>query len=164
MTTTLPRRHTVLADTLIGPVTTVGEGDAIVGVYMATIAHPPESIGEPGDDPLLRRAAHQLDEYFAGTLQTFDLPLRPQGTEFQQAVWKALQDIPYGETASYGELARKIGQPTASRAVGLANGRNPISIVIPCHRVVGANGSLVGYGGGVERKRTLLDLEQERLF
>ena len=111
-----------------------------------------------------RQALGQLAEYFAGSRQDFDLPLRPQGTAFQQTVWQALLDIPYGTTESYGELARRIGQPTASRAVGLANGRNPISIVIPCHRVVGANGSLTGYGGGIERKRTLLDLEQDRLF
>ena len=107
-------------------------------------------------DALLVGAAGQLTEYFAGDRTEFDLPLRPIGTDFQRRVWRALCDIPFGRTWSYGELAMHIGSPTASRAVGLANGRNPISIVIPCHRVIGANGSMTGYGGGIERKRWLL--------
>ena len=104
--------------------------------------------------------AAQLGEYFAGARRNFDVPLAPQGTPFQQRVWRALLDIPYGETISYGELAARIGQRTASRAVGLANGSNPISIVIPCHRVIGANGNLTGYGGGLPVKQQLLALER----
>ncbi|MBO0838982.1 MAG: methylated-DNA--[protein]-cysteine S-methyltransferase, partial [Actinobacteria bacterium] len=101
----------------------------------------------------------QLDAYFAGELTEFSLPLAPAGTQFQRQVWAALQQIPYGQTWSYGQLAEKIGNPAAVRAVGLANGRNPIAVVIPCHRVIGADGSLTGYGGGLDRKRFLLDLE-----
>jgi len=104
----------------------------------------------------------QLDEYFAGTRQTFELntlSIRSEGTVFQKRVWNELCRIPYGQTISYGELAKRLGQPTASRAVGLANGRNPISILVPCHRVIGANGKLVGYGGGLERKKKLLEIE-----
>ncbi len=101
----------------------------------------------------------QLDAYFGGRLTDFDLSLAPQGTPFQMRVWQALTEIPYGSTASYGQIATRIGQPTAMRAVGLANGRNPLAIVIPCHRVIGASGTLVGYGGGLDRKRWLLDLE-----
>jgi len=104
-------------------------------------------------------AVRQLDAYFAGELTDFDLPLDPRGTPFQMRVWRALEEIPYGVTKSYGEIAAHIGQPTAMRAVGLANGRNPLAIVIPCHRVIGAGGSLTGYGGGLDRKRWLLDLE-----
>ena len=119
-----------------------------------------------GDDtpptPLLARAARELDEYFSLRRQTFDLPLAPAGTPFQRKVWAELQKIPYGVTISYGELARRIGQPTASRAVGMANHRNPLAIFIPCHRVIGADGSLTGYGAGVEVKRFLLDLERGR--
>ena len=105
----------------------------------------------------------QLKAYFAGELENFDLPLSPQGTPFQQRVWGELQKIPYGDTISYGELARRIGNPKASRAVGLANGSNPISIVIPCHRVIGANGKLTGYGGGLPIKEKLLALEKRQL-
>ena len=102
----------------------------------------------------------QLEEYFAGKRKTFDLPLVPKGTEFQQKVWKALQEIPYGETRTYGEIAVAIGNPKAARAVGMANNKNPIGILIPCHRVVGANGKLVGYAGGMEKKEFLLELER----
>ncbi len=102
----------------------------------------------------------QLTEYFAGQRQRFELPLAPEGTPFQQRVWRELQDIPYGVTISYGQLAARIGQPTASRAVGLANGSNPLAIVIPCHRVIGANGTLTGYGGGLPIKERLLALER----
>jgi methylated-DNA-[protein]-cysteine S-methyltransferase len=103
----------------------------------------------------------QLDEYFAGKRTQFDLPLHPIGTPFQIEVWEALKAIPYGEVRSYGDIAEQIGRPGASRAVGLANGRNPISVIVPCHRVIGASGSLTGYGGGLERKRLLLDLEAD---
>ena len=107
----------------------------------------------------LTQARQQLEEYFAGTRQHFDLPLRPHGTPFQQDVWWELARIPYGTTISYGELARRIGQPQAMRAVGAANGRNPLPIVLPCHRVIGSNGSLTGFGGGLPTKRYLLSLE-----
>lgn len=122
--------------------------------------------GERDDtDPVLREAVAQLSAYFRGERRVFDLPLAPQGTDFQHRVWKELQQIEWGETASYGEIARRLGMTNAaSRAVGLANGRNPIPVVIPCHRVIGANGALTGYAGGVERKQTLLDLESEGLF
>jgi methylated-DNA-[protein]-cysteine S-methyltransferase len=111
----------------------------------------------------LQEAIRQLRAYFAGKLENFDLPLAPEGTPFQRAVWKLLCDIPYGETISYGELARRVGNPKASRAVGLANGSNPIAIVIPCHRVIGSNGKLTGYGGGLPLKEKLLALEQRQL-
>lgn len=108
------------------------------------------------DDVLFRPVREQLEAYFAGELRAFDVPLAPAGTEFQQKIWQALRDIPFGQTESYGEVAQRIGAPKASRAVGMANGHNPISIIVPCHRVIGANGSLTGYGGGIERKRWLL--------
>lgn len=111
----------------------------------------------------MKEAIRQLKAYFAGKLQDFDLPLSPQGTPFQLGVWKRLCDIPYGETISYGELARRIGNPNASRAVGLANGSNPIPIIIPCHRVIGSNGKLTGYGGGLPIKEKLLALERRQL-
>jgi methylated-DNA-[protein]-cysteine S-methyltransferase len=120
---------------------------------------------EDPQSPVLARTRQQLEEYFAGTRTEFDLPLAPTGTGFQLRVWQALTEIPYGRTESYGHVAARLGLvPGASRAVGLANGANPISIVVPCHRVIGANGSLTGYGGGLDRKRFLLDLEQGSLF
>jgi methylated-DNA-[protein]-cysteine S-methyltransferase len=112
-----------------------------------------------GESELLERARRQLAEYFAGKRRTFDLPLAPHGTEFQCAVWRALADIPYGETISYAQLATRVGKPTATRAVGAANGRNPLPIVLPCHRVIGADGSLTGFGGGLPTKQFLLRLE-----
>lgn len=112
------------------------------------------------DDTLFTDAINQLRAYFAGELTAFELPLQFNGTTFQKSVWSALRDIPYGETRSYGELAERIGRPTASRAVGAANGANPLPIVVPCHRVIGANGTLTGFGGGVETKAFLLGLEQ----
>lgn len=112
------------------------------------------------ETPLLREAAGQLKSYFEGKRKIFDLPLAPQGTAFQKEVWAALLTIPYGETRSYGQIASQIGRPSASRAVGMANHRNPISILIPCHRVIGAKGDLVGYGGGLELKERLLNLEK----
>lgn len=110
--------------------------------------------------PLLQQAAQELTEYFAGTRREFTIPLAPSGTEFQQAVWKALRAIPYGQTRSYKQIADLLGNPKACRAVGLANNRNPIAIVIPCHRVVGHNGSLVGYAGGMTAKQALLEIEK----
>jgi methylated-DNA-[protein]-cysteine S-methyltransferase len=109
--------------------------------------------------PILVRAAAQVDDYFAGKLRAFDVPLDFRGTDFQRSVWQALLTIPFGETRSYVQIARQIGRPTASRAVGAANGRNPVSIIAPCHRVIGTNGTLTGFAGGLEAKRMLLDLE-----
>ena len=111
--------------------------------------------------PVLQEAARQLGEYFDGTRKVFDLPLQPRGTAFQQSVWRALCDIPYGQTRSYARLAEQIGRPKACRAVGMANHKNPIPILIPCHRVVGADGSLTGYAGGLAMKKALLDLERK---
>ena len=157
-------RHHIIEDTPLGPLTIVLDGDAVSALYMTEHRHAPgpETFGPPADseDPLVLRVVSQLDEYFAGDRQEFDLPLAARGTQFQATVWKALQEIPYGMTVTYGELAQRIGSPRASRAVGLANGRNPISIIVPCHRVIGASGDLTGYGGGIERKRALLALEK----
>ena len=119
----------------------------------------PQAEWEKNDTPF-REAVRQLKAYFAGKLQTFELSLHLEGTEFQQTVWRALQEIPYGETWSYGQLARHIGKPQAMRAVGAANGRNPIPIIIPCHRVIGADGTLTGFGGGLPIKKKLLELER----
>lgn len=135
-------------------------GFALTGIYMQSPKHPQEA--EPGwrtNDAAFDRVIKQLNEYFNGQRQQFDLPTAAQGTPFQHKVWAALCAIPYGRTWTYGELAAYIGQPTASRAVGLANGRNPLSIIVPCHRVIGANGQLTGYGGGMQRKRWLLTHE-----
>lgn len=126
-----------------------------------------EALDAPETPPILRRAAAQLAEYFAGTRTRFDLPLAPVGTEFQRRVWVATSAIKFGETATYGEIARKIGAPNAARAVGGALNRNPLAIVVPCHRVVGSSGKLTGYDGGVDRKAFLLNLERPeppRLF
>ena len=119
--------------------------------------------GEFRETPLLALTIQQLNEYLAGDRHTFDLPLAPQGTPFQRAVWQALLAIPYGETRSYGDIAHAIGNPKAARAVGMANHNNPISFIIPCHRVIGANGALVGYGGGLDLKKKLLDLESKNM-
>lgn len=113
------------------------------------------------DTPTLQKAAQELSEYFAGNRKEFDIPLNPKGTDFQKSVWNALCTIPYGKTMSYGQVAAQIGNPKASRAVGMANNKNPIPILIPCHRVIGANGKLVGYGGGIWIKQKLLELEQK---
>ncbi|MBI5528282.1 MAG: methylated-DNA--[protein]-cysteine S-methyltransferase [Deltaproteobacteria bacterium] len=138
------------------------DGAALTGLYM--VAHEPgPAIGEDWvhDDEAapLAEARRQLAAYFAGVLKDFDLPLAMKGTAFQQRVWGELKRIPYGSTIAYGELARRVGNPKASRAVGLANGRNPISIIVPCHRVIGATGRLIGYGGGLSQKQALLNLE-----
>ena len=143
-------------DTPIGAILIAGEGDAIVETYFAGAKPKPDWIR---DDDALREAANQLRAYFAGESRNFDLPLAPRGTEFQQSVWNALQQIPYGETTTYSTIAERIGRPAAVRAVGAANGANPIPIVIPCHRVIGANGSMTGFGGGIDVKRQLLALE-----
>jgi methylated-DNA-[protein]-cysteine S-methyltransferase len=142
-----------IIDSPIGPLTLVERDGALARLSFGAYGQ-----GEP-PTPLLARAAAQLGEYFAGERREFDLPLAPSGTEFQLACWRALTEIPYGETRSYGEQARHIGRPDRARAVGAANGANPIAIIQPCHRVIGADGSLVGFGGGLETKRRLLDLE-----
>ena len=156
--------HVVL-DSPIGPLTLVATDGALSGLYMEMQRHrpPEETFGAPADpdtEPFATVAA-QLTAYFAGELTEFDVPLTLRGTPFQQRVWAALTEIPYGETTTYGELAVEIGNPSASRAVGLANGRNPVGVIVPCHRVVGSTGSLTGYGGGLDRKRRLLDFERE---
>jgi methylated-DNA-[protein]-cysteine S-methyltransferase len=147
----------------LGPLLLTAVGEALAGVYMDGHANGPSAGSDwvhSDDSPVLAEARRQLAAYFCGELKRFDLPLSPDGTAFQQKVWRELQAIDYGETVSYGEIARRLGAPNASRAVGLANGSNPISIVIPCHRVIGANGKLTGYGGGIERKAALLDFEK----
>ena len=152
--------HITTVQSPIGELTLASDGEALTGLYMTEQRHRPELPAANGDDDaVLAAAREQLAEYFAGERREFDLPLRPGGTPFQRAVWDALREIPYGETAGYGELANRLGRPGAARAVGLANGRNPIAIVVPCHRVIGAAGALTGYGGGLERKRYLLSLE-----
>jgi methylated-DNA-[protein]-cysteine S-methyltransferase len=156
------RRH-VDVPSPIGRLTIVAEDGSVVALYMDAQQHRPAdtslgAAGDPNAEPFAA-AAQQLAAYFAGELTAFDLPIAPTGTDFQRSVWAALQTIPYGQTWSYGQLADKIGKPAAVRAVGLANGRNPVAIVIPCHRVIGSDGSLTGYGGGLDRKRFLLDLE-----
>jgi methylated-DNA-[protein]-cysteine S-methyltransferase len=152
------------ASSPIGELLLVSNGEALTGVYMTPHPRGPwDDRGQRQDDALLCRAREQLWAYFAGELLDFDLPLGATGTEFQRRVWSALCGIPYGQTVSYAEIARRIGLPTASRAVGAANGRNPISLIVPCHRVIGADGTLTGYGGGLERKQWLLRHESEVL-
>ncbi len=161
-----------VVDTPVGALTLAGDGAALVEIVFDGERHRRlrerrHAEGGPGEDgdPVLERARVQLLEYFDGGRTEFDLPLNPTGSAFQQRVWRGLQQIPYGRTWSYGDLARAIGMTAAaSRAVGLANGANPLSIVVPCHRVIGADGSLTGYGGGLERKQFLLDLERGSLF
>jgi len=142
----------------IGRLLVTSDGTALTGLYMEPSRKAQSVDGWIQDEAVapLSATVRQLSEYFAGTRREFDLPLRLQGTTFQTRVWRELTVIPYGQTWSYGQLAQRIDKPSASRAVGLANGRNPISILVPCHRVIGADGSLTGYGGGLERKRWLL--------
>ncbi|MFJ3821925.1 methylated-DNA--[protein]-cysteine S-methyltransferase [Streptomyces nodosus] len=153
------KQHTVI-DSPYGPLTLVADDGGLCGLYMVGQRHrpPEETFGEPDEQPF-GEAIEQLGAYFEGELKDFTLELCLAGTPFQRKVWEQLRLIPYGETRSYGELADALGNPGASRAVGLANGRNPIGIIVPCHRVVGANGSLTGYGGGLDRKKRLLDFE-----
>lgn len=157
--------HTVI-ESPIGQLMLVGDDENLRGVYM---------LGSPKATPELEvddkqqsakafaQTTRQLRAYFAGELRQFDLALRPKGTPFQLAVWRALVDIAFGETASYGQIALAVGRPKASRAVGAANGCNPIAVIVPCHRVIGSNGTLVGYGGGLDRKQWLLGHEQTAL-
>lgn len=156
-------RHLTFGSPL-GPLTAVEHDAGLGAVYMAVHKRRPavETLGPlvaATRSPVLAATAEQLGEYFSRERREFSLPLAPAGTEFQQRVWAALAEIPYGELRSYGELAAILGDPSMAQAVGAANGRNPISIIVPCHRVVGANGSLVGYAGGLECKQFLLELE-----
>jgi methylated-DNA-[protein]-cysteine S-methyltransferase len=150
-------------DSPVGPLTLVAtDAGELAGLYMDQQRHLPpiERFGDR-DDSVLHAVVEQLTEYFEHGRTTFDVPLRLTGTPFQQSVWTALLTIPFGETTTYGELARELGLvPGASRAVGLANGKNPVSIIVPCHRVLGSTGSLTGYGGGLHRKQALLDHER----
>ena len=150
-------KHGYYYETLIGHIGLAEEDGYITNIFFGRTVEP--EAFELVETALLKRAAEQLEAYLEGKRKSFDLPLAPEGTAFEKAVWEALQGIPYGETRTYGEIAAQIGRPTASRAVGRANNRNPISIVIPCHRVLGADGSLVGYAGGLELKLRLMALE-----
>jgi methylated-DNA-[protein]-cysteine S-methyltransferase len=151
--------YTTLASP-IGQLLLVGDGSRLCHLHMqeGPGPMPVDPQWEAADEPF-DAVRSQLQEYFGGQRTAFDAPLLLEGTPFQRRVWTALLEIPYGATISYAELARRVGQPTASRAVGLANGRNPVAVIVPCHRVVGSNGRLTGYGGGLTRKRFLLDLE-----
>jgi len=151
-------------DSPIGKLLLAEDANGLQQILFSTDGRPATPDPQWIEDPsALAEAIRQLKAYFAGELEDFDLSLAPQGTPFQQKVWSELQKIPYGKTTSYGELARRIGNPNASRAVGLANGSNPIPIVIPCHRVIGSNGRLTGYGGGLPIKEKLLALEKRQL-
>ncbi|MEO6412424.1 MAG: methylated-DNA--[protein]-cysteine S-methyltransferase [Pedococcus sp.] len=155
------RTHTIMPSSL-GEITVVAEDGALTGCYMELHRRgtdDEDSLGERDDDSLSAAVA-QLSEYFAGERTDFSLPLAPRGDEFQLKVWALLREIPYGQTRCYGDLARALGDVSLSQRVGWANGRNPISIIVPCHRVIGADGSLTGYAGGLERKRFLLALEE----
>jgi methylated-DNA-[protein]-cysteine S-methyltransferase len=157
---TATRTHAVL-DGPLGPMTVVGQDGALAGLYLDAQRHlpPADRLGER-DDATLPALQEQLAAYLAGELRDFDVELAPVGTPFQAVVWAALRQVPYGATTTYGRLAAAVGRPAAVRAVGAANGRNPYCLVVPCHRVVGADGSLTGYAGGLDRKRFLLDLER----
>lgn len=149
-------------DSPIGLLTLAGRGSVLTNLRMVDQTYEPSRADWSSDQKAFDGAVEQLRAYFAGELTDFDLDLDLRGTEFQRRVWTALLTIPYGETRSYGEIAEQIAAPGAARAVGLANGHNPIAIVVPCHRVIGANGSLTGFGGGLGRKWTLLELEKQR--
>lgn len=156
------RVHTVI-DSPIDPITLVAEDGLLCGLFMSTHkGRPDDEMFGDRDHSAFAQVIEELGEYFSGDRKEFTVPLAPVGNEFQKLVWNALRTIPYGETASYGEIAKRIGRPGAARVVGMTNGQNPISIVVPCHRVIGANGKLVGYGGGLERKKFLLELERMR--
>jgi methylated-DNA-[protein]-cysteine S-methyltransferase len=147
-------------DSPLGELLLLGDGETLHGLHMQA-GRDPLRINPrwQRDDEAFADVREQLEEYFAGARTTFDIPMHMEGTAFQRTVWHELTQIPYGETISYGELARRIGRPDRARAVGTANGQNPIAVIVPCHRVIGANGKLVGYGGGLDNKRRLLELE-----
>jgi len=151
--------HQRMILTPLGPMLAIQEGEHLVALDFIREGDIPG--GNQDDTPLLLETQRQLEQYFQGQRQSFTIPLKPRGTDFQQAVWARLRAIPYGQTATYGQLAREIGRPRAFRAVGQANHVNPISVIIPCHRCVGASGKLVGYGGGLDRKEALLKLERK---
>ena len=147
-------------DSPLGELLLLGDDGVLHGLHMQAGRHPIRIQSSwVRDDEAFADVREQLDEYFAGTRDTFDVKMHMDGTAFQRTVWHELTQIPYGETISYGELARRIGRPDRARAVGTANGQNPIAVIVPCHRVIGANGKLVGYGGGLDNKRRLLELE-----
>ncbi|MDT5143920.1 MAG: methylated-DNA-[protein]-cysteine S-methyltransferase [Mycobacterium sp.] len=154
--------HYRTIDSPIGPLALAGRGRVLTNLRMVHETHEPNRTGWVPDDRAFPEVVDQLGAYFAGKRTDFDLELGLAGSEFQRRVWRALLTIPYGETRSYGQVAEQIGASGAARAVGLANGRNPIAIIVPCHRVIGASGSLTGYGGGLDRKRSLLELERRR--
>lgn len=171
----MTRRHGT-TETPVGAMLMTADGDALTGLYFPNLRYPPsaEELGEDlGSEPtetVLAEVARQLREYFAGERREFDIPLAPRGDEFSLRVWEMLLEIPYGTTTTYGQLAERLGNRAFAQRVGQSVGHNPVSIIIPCHRVIGADGSLVGFGGGLDRKRTLLALEEppaaetDRLF
>lgn len=171
---TIDDAHHTVIDTILCPLTLIAEDDRLIGLRFERTTEPapppPGQRVEAADHPILDRTRVQLSEYLAGTRRDFDIPLHTRGDDFSTDVWTLLRDIPYGETVAYGEIAARLGNRQLAQRVGQVVGRNPIGIVIPCHRVVGADGSLVGFGGGLDRKRWLLDLEEpperraERLF
>lgn len=150
-------------DSQIGTITLIADDEALVEVRFPKEGWRVDEAVPDADHPVLRQAAQELTEYFAGTRTDFDVPLDPRGTAFQLAAWAALRTIPYGETVSYGEQAKRLGDVGKARAVGAANGRNPLPIIVPCHRVIGSNGHLTGFGGGIESKAWLLDHEKQVL-
>lgn len=154
--------HYAITDSPIGELLVLGDADSVHGLLMNGDGDfDQRKLELTQDQQLFADTIAQLAEYFAGDRNHFDLPLEPEGTEFQRSVWTALTEIPYGETRSYGEIAAEVGRPKAARAVGMANNRNPIAVIVPCHRVIGAGGALVGYAGGIERKTWLLAHERE---
>jgi methylated-DNA-[protein]-cysteine S-methyltransferase len=151
-----------VVDSPVGSLLLTSDGRGLTGLYPAAhVRKPSLGAGWVRNDGFFTGVKDQLEAYFAGRLTRFEVTLAPTGTPFQQRVWNALLEIPYGATVTYGELATRLGQPNASRAVGLANGRNPISVIVPCHRVIGASGKLTGYAGGLEMKRALLGHEAQ---
>lgn len=154
--------HYAITDSPIGELLVLGDEAKVRGLLMnGDGAFDDRKLDLTQDQEAFADTIKQLEQYFAGDRDTFELPLEPSGTEFQRAVWNALEQIPYGETRSYGEIAAQVGRPKAARAVGMANNRNPIAVIVPCHRVIGSGGALVGYAGGLERKIWLLDHERE---
>ena len=154
-------KHQLYFSSSIGMLCMEDDGDAVTGLRLET--EKSRICSDPSSEPsvLLRRAKEEIDQYFRGQRKTFDIPIRLEGTAFQKKVWEALRQIPYGETRSYGEIAAAVGNPKACRAVGGANNKNPVLLLVPCHRVIGKNGSLVGFGCGLEAKQILLELEKK---
>ncbi|WP_415888642.1 methylated-DNA--[protein]-cysteine S-methyltransferase [Neptuniibacter sp. SY11_33] len=153
--------YVAIMNTALGSLLIKANNSAITSIHFL---QDNETVPELLGNALTNQCVSELSEYFAGKRVRFDVPLAPNGTKFQQSVWNALNDIPYGKTCSYGEVAKKIGNPKAARAIGMANNRNPIPIIIPCHRVLGSNGNLTGYAGGLENKSYLLNLETKDLI